>query len=787
MSEIEFNYNQDNLIIQCNKDEKMKDIIIKFCTKIGKNYDDLYLLYDGNKINEESTFFETANRADKIRNKIRMFAFESEKMLPQENKVLKISKNIICPICKESSMLKYDNYKFNFSSCLNGHLVGNILINEFEKTQMIDESIIICESCKEKNKGNTFDNKFYRCLSCKLNLCPLCSNSHKNKNHNIIDYENKNFLCNLHQESFNSYCQNCKIDICIMCEKEHNKHDKIYYGNIIPDIDKIKENFKELRNKIEEYRKDINEIITKLNYVIENLDTYYKINNDIINNYNNKNRNYFILQNINNINLYINNFIENLKNIIKNKNIEEEIINTIILYNEMKDNPNKEMKKDEIKIKEENIKKDNNLEKEEINKKVINEDKEANKNEKEKDLEKEDKEKFNESEEEEEEYEDEKEKKIEQDKEKKENDDDKEKEDEKEKIKINEEGVYEQKMDEKQENDKQLYNKDALLELLKTYFDKEDNYQNFKIKDIKKLIDYDIQNDYKIIKVLPDGKILLYNEFNYDIEKTTFYVNEIYINDIVQKQVNKLELNLNESVEDIIVMRDGVLILKVEEKIYVDKIKENEIENIQTIDIKISRMYQFLNNIIAFLDCNSSKLLYYQYEQGILIDTERKTTINTYLYDICEINEKQIVVYCWESGKIYGWNDFLYFYDTKYDTKIDSIKIGDGDGSNKRLVKLNNYFILLQHKTNLYLVDINKRKLKEKITIYTSNISSLIHLNEDSFLVKYNSDEICQYDFNVDNKPVYKDSKNISTFESFMKYPGNKIIICRKKMLTIYG
>ena len=56
----------------------MKDIIIKFCTKIGKNYDDLYLLYDGNKINEESTFFETANRADKIRNKIRMLAFGSK-------------------------------------------------------------------------------------------------------------------------------------------------------------------------------------------------------------------------------------------------------------------------------------------------------------------------------------------------------------------------------------------------------------------------------------------------------------------------------------------------------------------------------------------------------------------------------------------------------------------------------------------------------------------------------------------------------------------------------------
>ena len=268
-------------------------------------------------MNEELTFIETANNIDKQNKKITTYVLDIENPNNQKNNNLKISKNIICPNCKENALLCFNGYKLTLTSCKNGHTTENILLNEFEKTQIIDESTIICDECKEKDKSNTYENKFNRCLTCKLNICPLCTSSHQNKKHNIIDYDVKNCICDIHFELYNSYCYDCKKDICVMCEKEHNAHCLVYYGSIIPDINDMKDKMKDLREKIEEFKNYINEIINKLNITMENLDNLYKINDDIINNYENKNRNYLALQNVNDINDIIRNLTEDINKIVK--------------------------------------------------------------------------------------------------------------------------------------------------------------------------------------------------------------------------------------------------------------------------------------------------------------------------------------------------------------------------------------------------------------------------------------------------------------------------------------
>ncbi len=45
MVEVTFSYDGINTIIQCNSNEKMKDIIQKFLIKIGKNENENNLLY----------------------------------------------------------------------------------------------------------------------------------------------------------------------------------------------------------------------------------------------------------------------------------------------------------------------------------------------------------------------------------------------------------------------------------------------------------------------------------------------------------------------------------------------------------------------------------------------------------------------------------------------------------------------------------------------------------------------------------------------------------------------
>ena len=66
-----------------------------------------------------------------------------------------------------------------------------------------------------------------------MNLCPLCILNH-DKKHDIIDYEQKNYLCEIHNENFNSYCKKCKKNLCIQCENSHFNHDIIQYSKILP-------------------------------------------------------------------------------------------------------------------------------------------------------------------------------------------------------------------------------------------------------------------------------------------------------------------------------------------------------------------------------------------------------------------------------------------------------------------------------------------------------------------------------------------------------------------------
>ena len=53
MAEALFIYEGQQIIIQCNIEDKMKDIINKFKNKIKEENNNLYYIYNGDKINEE--------------------------------------------------------------------------------------------------------------------------------------------------------------------------------------------------------------------------------------------------------------------------------------------------------------------------------------------------------------------------------------------------------------------------------------------------------------------------------------------------------------------------------------------------------------------------------------------------------------------------------------------------------------------------------------------------------------------------------------------------------------
>ena len=226
--------------------------------------------------------------------------------------------NIICPKCNENAKINLTEYKI-LSQCKNGHNIGNILLHEHREKQRIDLSKIICSTCKENNKGSTFNNIFFRCNSCKINLCPLCKNNH-DKNHNIINYDEKDYNCDIDNEKISSYCNTCEKNICLYCNN-HDKHKILDYKEIVSDIlfetkkiEKLKEDIKQVINKIDF-------IINRIKIVKDNFEYYYEINKNNLILLTEKKINYEILYNYNN--LRNSELEQDMDFIIKSKDINE--------------------------------------------------------------------------------------------------------------------------------------------------------------------------------------------------------------------------------------------------------------------------------------------------------------------------------------------------------------------------------------------------------------------------------------------------------------------------------
>ena len=343
MSEIEFSYQQKNTIIQCNLNEKMYTICLRFVTKSRLDINDVYFLYHGKKLNFELTFEQTISSYDKNLNKMKILVYSINDTNINKNNITIKSSDIICPECQEIAKINIKDYFVNLCGCKKGHKLYNMPLNEFEITQNIDISKITCCICKENNKSNIYKNEFYRCNTCHINLCPLCKSRHDNK-HYILNYDDKNYFCNKHNEPHIMYCKDCKLNICLSCQNQHKNHNYIFYRNIMPDIDKIKNEMNILKKTIDNFKNNINKIIKCLTKVMMNIEIYHKIYNDIINNYESKNRTFELMQSLNEMdNTFI---INDLNKINQDDNIINQFKNILVIYNKMLNNNKNESFKD---------------------------------------------------------------------------------------------------------------------------------------------------------------------------------------------------------------------------------------------------------------------------------------------------------------------------------------------------------------------------------------------------------------------------------------------------------
>ena len=318
---INFIYKDKIIKIIGNKDDYMKIVFKKCLTKLEKNSSDIYFSYNGIILEEDSKLNEIMNENNEILIEVNE---ESSNDNDIEKEILIQSKEVICPECGEESIIELNDYKITLSNCINNHYLSNILINEYIDYQKIDESKIICHNCS-KIKSNIYNNQLYKCC----------------KKHLIIDYELKNYLCNIHGERYISYCKKCNKNLCDLCEIGHNKEHNIISHKDILKKDDYMDTLNNLRNKINDLKNDIDQLIKRLNKIEDNFELYYNISNDFISNYNIKKKNYQILMNLNNIICFNNNIIRDIDKIVNEEKVEkkfkylEEIYKNMEIKNEI--------------------------------------------------------------------------------------------------------------------------------------------------------------------------------------------------------------------------------------------------------------------------------------------------------------------------------------------------------------------------------------------------------------------------------------------------------------------
>ena len=225
MIEVEFDCNQQITKVQGNLDDPFKISINKFLQKSSLEPDNVFFIVNGKPINFEEKIEKQISKMNKENKKCKVLVqlLESSPIIPKYEK----SKDIICPKCYEPCRIKIENFHISLFGCINNH-TNTYKIKDFFDSQEINISSIKCEKCNLKNKSDYSNNEFYKCLTCNINLCLLCKTVHP-LNHNIIIYDQKNYLCNKHNEPFIKYCLKCNKNIYALFAAMKNMKSIINY------------------------------------------------------------------------------------------------------------------------------------------------------------------------------------------------------------------------------------------------------------------------------------------------------------------------------------------------------------------------------------------------------------------------------------------------------------------------------------------------------------------------------------------------------------------------------
>ena len=191
MSKVIISFQGTTFEIQCNKEDKMKNIFKIFANKVGVHLESLYFLYGGKTVNLDSKFQETINLFDKIRNKMNIIAIEKEK-----------NYTFLCPYCGSNinSYCSLLHYLLNFNEDTYNRLYEirqkiqniNYKNNIIEQIKNIDYLLYnLIQELKKKNLSNKENIKNINKNNSIKNIIEVKTNiidNYNTKNNKIVLY-----------------------------------------------------------------------------------------------------------------------------------------------------------------------------------------------------------------------------------------------------------------------------------------------------------------------------------------------------------------------------------------------------------------------------------------------------------------------------------------------------------------------------------------------------------------------------------------------------------------------
>ena len=171
MVELEFDYQQNKIILHANLNDYFSTIFWKYFQKSQLQQNSVIFFAHSVQIQENKRLIDIMNQTEKRDNKMYISVFRL--YINDNEKVVVESKEIICPKCFEQCRIKIEDYNIRLYDCKNNHS-SLMKLDQFHESQKIDLSQIKCNFCNNKNMGNSFNHTFFYCKNCGGNICVLC-------------------------------------------------------------------------------------------------------------------------------------------------------------------------------------------------------------------------------------------------------------------------------------------------------------------------------------------------------------------------------------------------------------------------------------------------------------------------------------------------------------------------------------------------------------------------------------------------------------------------------------